>query len=303
MYNQCIKEEFISDLKGKYAAGTIRLYRQLFNKAEETEEVFNKDINEMNFKEARELLKGYPNRSVNMFLINCSMLRTYKSWCLARNIKIEIPNYFSFLNRKDADDYVRTQYIKKKVISYETLLNFEHELLNYQDYVLLVLAFVGVSGKESIEIRELKVSDVHTNYIQLHNRIIKINEKIYSIIKNAINEDVYDAGNGISDAKATQRYIHKNEYVVRLSGVDKNEPVNCQLVKGRIDRMQNYIGNNITVTNIKLSGMVYLAKEIIKQKEIILKDDWIKINRVFGFNEINSVNYWSVTKQKCEPYI
>jgi hypothetical protein len=305
MYNESVKQMFLDSLKGRYTEGTIRLFEQMFKKSERTENMYKKDIYEMNLDECRQVLKSYSNRSVEMFSVNRSRLESYKAWAISEGYDSTLINFFSMLTIADAEEYIDLLAIEDKVISYEQLLEFENDIENYQDYIVLVLPFFAVYGKEAVEIRNFKISDLYPDYIQLETRKVPIDEKIYEIITKTINEEDYSVGNGDPGAgtKATEREINKTEYVVRYSGRTKSGQVNYQLVKGRVDRLKKYLGNNITITNLMLSGKVHVAKQILAEKGSIEKEDWVFINERFGVAPNKSLDYWTVTRARVSRYL
>ena len=56
------------------------------------------------------------------------------------------------------------------------------------------------------------------------------------------------------------------------------------LIKNRVDRLKKYLGD-ITLTKLYFSGQVHLAKQILKQKGKLEKEDWIYINKKSYKNE------------------
>lgn len=300
MYNSEVKELFLNSLEGSYREGTIKQYKNLFNKSAETEEIFDRDIYEMNLEQCKQLLKSYSNRSVDMFEVYCSMLKTYKAWSIKEGYDPSLINFFGMLTVDDAWDYIDRRAISERVTSYEDLLSFEKLVFNPQDLVVLILPFIGVSIEEMLD---LKVKDIHENYIQLPNRQIPIDSKIHNIINEAIEQEDYFVGNGAPSGRITSMTINKTDYVLRRCGQDRFDQPTKPLVKNRINRMKKYLGKNISITNLALSGKVYMAKEIIKQKSEITKDDWMSINERFGVTGDKIYEYWSVTKQRVMPYL
>lgn len=304
MYNKNVKDMFFEEIKDRYAEGTIRIFETTLNKAAETEEILGKDIYEMNFEECKQLLKGYTNRSVDMFNGNRSRLETYKAWCVKEGYDPTLMNFFSMISVTDSDDYIDHLSINNRVISYEELLGFENEIENYQDFVYAVLPFIGVYGKTAQEMIDLEVKDVYETHIELLNRQIPIDDKVYNILINAIEEKDYRLGNGLSTrTNDTERVINPTEWVLRTVGSKKYDKVNYPLVQSKMQRLQKYLGNNINITNLMLSGKVHFAKEILEEKGELTNKDWININKRFGYSDKGSVQYASVTKNRVMKYL
>lgn len=305
MYNGRIKELFLDSLNGKYAKGTIKIYRNILNKSGEIEEIYNKDIANFNAEQCRQLLQSFSNRSREMFAVNRSCLETYESWAISNGHNETLINCFSNITIDNADEYIDHRAIAKKITTYDELLNFEKIVINPQDLLSLVCPFIGAYGKEAKEIINLKVEDLHEDYIQLDNRKLPVDSRIHAIIQDAIDQDEYYVGNGEPDdyVRAPMRVINKTQYILRFVGSTKFEQGSYNLVKGRIDRLKKYCGNNISITNLILSGKVHMAKEIMKEKGEITKEDWMSINERFGITGDKILDYWTVTKEKVMPYL
>lgn len=305
MYNADTKELFLNSLIGRYAEGTIIMYRRILNKAEETEEVYGVDIYDFNLEQCQQLLKSYSNRSKDMFAVNRSILETYSEWCIVEGYNPSRINYFSMITIDNADEYIDHNAIAKKVLTYEDLWELEKMIINPQDFMSLLCPYIGVYGKEAKEMIELKVNDVYEDHIHLKNRDIPIDDLTYAMFQDAINQEEYFTENGepSENTRITTRSINKTEYVIRVTGSTKFEQASYNLIKGRLDRLKKFCGSNLTLTNLMLSGKVHIAKEILKQKGEIMKEDWIEINKRFGATDEKALNYWTVTKERVNPYL
>jgi hypothetical protein len=302
MYNDKIKSLFFNSLKG-YAEGTIRNYKFILNKASETEKMLDKDIYNFTLEECDKLLKSYSNKSLNMVCVNKSCLESYIDFCIYQgHISPFQPNFFKSLSRRDLNRYVDFNTINNKYISYDELRELEEQCVNGQDAVGVRLLFIGVKGEECVELLNLRVKNIREDRIILPHREVMIDENSYSLIQEAINQKVYEKGNGEVNitSKSSHMVINQSEYVLRPSGSSKQGELNYNTFRVRINRVREYFGNPyINIRNIWFSGIIHMLKQIKNKNGVLTNQDYINIHKIYGYNEA----YIYKTIEEVEKYL
>jgi hypothetical protein len=316
MYNREFKERFLEE--SDIEPSTQKTYRFVLEKAEATELNLGKDIYAFTPYECDVLINSFSRRSTQMVSVIISVLKRYMDFCISNNqVEKDYFNYFSTISgQPDFKKYVDKTALENKFITFDGLLEIQKILRNAQDMVQVELLFCGVNGKEGEELLNLKVKDViaekRTNIngvvkiesakIILPNREIPITNRTHGIIVDAVDQTEYYKGNGecISDVKNETMPINRTEYVLRAGGSTKSGKLTYPTLQMRINRIKEFFGNPyLTLTSIWHSGMLYQLSQIKETKGDVTKEDYQKINKLFGYGE----NYWYQSKVRFSPFL
>lgn len=299
MLNQELKERFIKE--SDLVESTQKNFRYILKKGGTTEDEFNKDICEFTPYECDQLLFSFSARSESMVFVLVSCFRQYVDFCKSNNLTRDDFNYFSTITgSENVRSYVDKTVSLKKYITYEELLEMEELCVNAQDAVIPELLFLGIKGEQAAEIRDLEISQIREDKIILPNREIPISDRSYNLILDAYNQRYFIKGNGETDAKSTKMSIPPGNKILRSAGNKATAELGYPTFQLRIIRIKDYFGNPyLTATNIWMSGMIHLAKQIKLEKGELEKEDWIFLNKRFGYGEA----YWSQSKLRISNYI
>lgn len=297
MYNSKLKKRFINECITN--PGSKRNFEYLFKRSEETEQLLNKDVHEMNLNELDNLIKSYTNRTFDMVIVNVTHLREYINFCIREGYVPSRINFLNGLSRKDLTKYIDVEVSNNRYITYEQLKDMEDQCINPQDAIVPRLLFVGLKGEELSELINLKISDVYEDKIILPNREIPIDLSTYELIQDAYNQERYIRGNGELNemAKLSENIINPSEYVIKQNGANKFGAINYVSLRARLNRVRKYFGNpHLKPRNIWVSGMLWHLKQVYDQKGVLDKDDYVRVHRIYGFLE----DYFFKTKEEFE---
>jgi len=286
LFNQKLKERFLS----VYPENTKKAYRHIFKSSKVTESTLNKDVYEFNSDELHKLLSSFNNRSEGVVYVNKSILKQYLDFCIKEGYT-NINYLQGFGGSEDLKKYVDKEALKNKYITHEDLNEMEKIIVNRQDIVIPFLIFEGIKGEDGIELSNLKVSDCNfeTNELSIYvddslNRKIKASYQTMELIKDAIEEKVYEKGNRESEEKSKAHRIIETEYVLRVSGKESiDSKIKTTTIRDRINRIKTkYYNEYITMTNIWYSGMIDMAKKIKEKKGDLLEEDYNEIKKRYN---------------------
>lgn len=298
MYDQELKNRFLEE--GGLSVGTQKTFQYILNKASKTEEDLGSVYN-LNPYGCDQLLYSFSAKSEGVVFVLISCFKQYVDFAKVNNLVNDDFNYFSTLKGLDAVvKYVDKTTELHKYISYDELLELQNLCVNAQDIVIPELLFIGIKGEEAVELLNLKKTDILPNKIILPNREIGITDRTYEIIENAINETVYLKGNGEAVSNAKSDVINPGEFILRPSKPNNYGQLGYAAFQSRVIKIKTYFDNPyLTPTNIWISGMIHLGKQIKSQKSELTKVDFQYINHIFGISE----DSWSQTKLKISRLI
>jgi hypothetical protein len=304
LYNEDLKNKFLNE----YGTGTTIFYKYVFQISHATETQLDKDIYEFNDQQLRSLIGSYKNGSLTAVQSVVSVLKKYLDFCVNHGyIRINLLQDLSGYN--DYIEFVDKTAQKNKYISKAELENIVGHCSNYQDAIIPVLMFYGIKGEDCSEAINLK----HTHINKMENKIyiegrdqwIDVDDFCMDILINAMEETQYNKSNGDENVTMKSRIynIYPTDYVLKVAARDNgNEPIKPINLTSRLNRIKELWGNPyLTLTSIWYSGMLEMAKNIQKEKNIteLEKEDYIKINERFGF----SAGYWHVSKQRLQEML
>lgn len=315
-----IKKEWLETQK----KSTRSFYAYVLSKADEYEKEIGKSIFDFNIEDRDELLLiKFKNKTPWAFQSNLTPLKKYVDFCIMKKLVRSNENRFATILTADYGKYVNIQAMENSYIPQSECREWQKQLVNYQDKLLLELPSLGVRGRTEKgntleELINLKVEDVKWNekVLYLINndgdlRRLKIDDYTLDLIKKTINERLYIFNNGFRKKKNEGVYektekglpINETEYVFRVPGKNKFEKADDKLFASRINRMQNWLGKPyLTISNLYFSAMIDYAKKLKEEKGDLTKEDYIRINERFQFGETGE-KYIYKTQELVNMYI
>lgn len=296
LFNAKEKEMFISEMMedGSISQETAKSYRRIFVIVSGLEDALKKDISKFTFEELETVLYSFKANNRNTVESYARIISSYLKWAVVKGI-IE-DNLLGELRPNDFNKYLTNE---ESYFTEKQLRRWEEHLANYQDAVILRLLFIGVSGKQMSEIRNLKRSDIDRDNkrIKLINTLkadenglpIKFTERYidvddehtFDLIEGALNIKTYTKRNGeVAEGNEVRSLgvleLVENDYVVRTS-ITKTDnysyPVDKFVVYRRIRMISEVLGiEDLTTKLVQRCGMIYTASKLVKNDEVTLDD-------------------------------
>ena len=321
MFN--IDREIKEDYLESKPTGTANSNKFVLKKVDDYESKENKAVYMMSHGEIREMISIiFRNSSENDILKNASIIRKYIDFCIEKNIVPHMENRLATFNRKEARKFVSKNALDYKYITPEEKLEYMNLLKNDQDKALIEAFYVGIRGRTVIggtleEIINLQIdensSEFKNNFITLvrnngESRTIWISDFTKDILLKAKNQEFYTSNNGV-ETEAIRGGIRNlqinkvDNYVFRIPIKTKFETFNSILVNSRMQRIQQWVGNEyLTVHSLYMSGMITKALDIIKEKGEISIVDYDNICEQYGYRTGDD-SRWMVLKDIVSYYI
>jgi site-specific recombinase XerD len=297
MYNEEVKETFLQYLIDEegYTDETVHVFRFVFYKSYDVEDILQKDMYDFNMSELKQVLLNANKSTLNSVRAFASMMKKYIDWAIRTGLTNSNINQMDMFTTKDYEECIDKS--KKLFISEDELIEIEDQLVNYQDKVILRLLFEGANGYEVSELINLKKYDIDyaNKRLRLYDdkngeRFITVSDRCLDIIERAIDEKKYYARNGdktSAHGKSEYEYFEtdhviKNVLTGRTKGAaDKNVIYRRMYMIKEIFDMPY-----LTIKNIWRSGMIKMAVDLYKEEGELTNKQLAKIAEQFGLGKI-----------------
>lgn len=298
LFNAQDKELFIKEMidSGSISDVTAKSYYRILTNTATIEKQLKKDVSKFDLEELEKILFGFKANNRNTVESYARILSSYLNWSVERGLSKENP--LANLKPDDFNKYLTNQ---EEYFTEKQIRRWEERLENYQDAVILRLLYLGVSGRQLSEIRNLKIGDVDrenkrlkltntlkedenglpTKFTERYLDIDVDDEHTFDLIEGAFKINTYMKRNGEVSEGGESRSIGnlelvRNDFIVR-SSITKTDnysyPVDKFVIYRRVAMISEVFGiNDLTTKLIQRSGMIYYANKLIQEEELTLDD-------------------------------
>lgn len=264
------KLNFLEAAKIDYSVGTLKTIQTLFHKVEKFEELFNKDLYDFNTVELTTFLASLRSSKKTVISSNVSRIRAYTDYAKKNSLTtITVPGV-DLISNNDFDEILFHAKYEGKFVTYNELFNIVDKLKNYQDKVILVLAWNGIMGEGYKDMLSLKSTQFSykTATIKLPNAKVKLDDRSCDIINRAISECkylTYKDGKDFKTLNDDSPYIIKGRKYDNYTG-EINPPLKENAIKRRMMMFKKILGvQYISNKSIWLSGISWRLISIEKE--------------------------------------
>ncbi|WP_340018406.1 hypothetical protein [Paenibacillus sp. FSL H3-0457] len=295
-YNSSVKERY---LKNQSEAAKIS-YGRVLKRASSIEGKLGRDLYDFNLNEIKQVLFLLKSTKMTTITATGIIILNYIRWAIEQDLRVDNINP---LDAVSSDEFYK-QFLdtsEPSLFHHDNIMKWVKNCINHQDKLTILGIFEGVYGRQYNELLTLKMervrevsSDPLSYEVELFNetsegnkesRIIPISNELYNIMRTANNEEVNFKNNGLDfeGMRNNKNYLTKTDYIVRgaadaRTGVEGNVPAASALINRRIKKISElYQVPTLTPTNIRNSGMLYMAHELYKASGKLGKEEYYAI--------------------------
>jgi site-specific recombinase XerD len=288
LYNGEIKTNYLNE---KYAVQTIKTLLRIFKISSKKEHELKKDIYAFSREELRLLLYLYMPKKLNSSIQNGTIIGNYIDWAIENG-------YTEGVNPLDGvfTDWYH-QFVNKRIKQYfsENELNtFIDGCINKQDAVTLSLFMEGLTGLEMINLQEKDIDfencELKVNVKNKAERTIKVSENCIKLCEMALKEKIYYKANGKinGNTKSATTNLVTNNYVLKssITRTLNTGQAAINIVFRRITTLSKYFDRaHLQPRNISYSGMLMMARNLMKRDGVLAKDQYNEICTQFNLSK------------------
>lgn len=257
------KSKFLDAAKANYSEGSLKTIQTLFHKAQRFEVLFKKDLYDFSLPELKTFLTSLRSSKKTVISSNVSRIRAYTDYAKENGLITTSSPGIDQIKNTDFDEILFRAKYEGKFVTYNELFSIIDKLKNYQDKVILVLAWNGIMGegyKDMLTLKSTQFCYKNSTLKLNNNQRIKLDGKSSAIIFNAINECkylTYKDGKEFKTLNEDSPYIIKGRKYDTYTG-EVNPPLKENAIKRRMMMYKKILGvQYISNKSIWLSGIAW----------------------------------------------
>ena len=303
-----MKEYINNEFKQKYIKemSTIseNFTRNIFNKSDDLEKYYNKDVCNFTLSEIKNLLLTLNSTSTEYLRVVTSVLRKYTEFMMINNMSIDNLNHYDLVDTNVLMRCVNKQVVENKYISREQLLSYINNLPNPSDAWCMLAIYEGIKGDNFSNVTLSKgIFDYDNETIKLYDgSVFKPSRELFNIAVDSYETYEYEGlrNLGSNNMRLMGDEIFKVRDNVMFDYDDKKKSYNRLLARIRL--IKNYLDVSvISIPRIQISGMVYQFKCIMEREnktydELFDTPEFLEIRKKFGYEKYVKSRLWSTIK-------
>ncbi|WP_339193938.1 hypothetical protein MKY95_19275 [Paenibacillus sp. FSL P4-0176] len=308
-FNPLQKERYLKD----QTESTKIAYKRILLRASKIENKLGKDLYDFNLSEIGQLLYILKATKLSTVMHSGNIIQNYIRWAIAQDLRVD--------NINPLDAVASGEYYKQfldtsepNIFHHKDILKWVKNCMNYQDKIAILAIYEGIYGRQYSELLTLKMSRVKeisenppAYEVDLVNetldgneiRTIPISNDLYNIMRIANTEEVNYKNNGLTfdGMRNNKNYLTKTDYVVRAAEdartrAQGNTPAAPALINRRIKKIAElYQVPTLTPTNIRNSGMLYMAHNLLEERNKLEKEEYALVCERYNVGRTKDGDY------------
>lgn len=272
LYNEKRKMTYIELAKDRNVQ-LEKIMIKRFSDSYDKEKSLNKDICEWTSSEIIDFYQSKVLTSLESLIVMHGQYHDYARWCLNNHMIADNQNHFSEIDREILNEKcVNIGFLMAGIVTRKELLNLlqkceqQGSIQNAYEQFLILGFFEGIGGKNYSDFRDLDMSCIHGDSIQLPNRTLKISPELIHYAQKAADEYVYyPYGNLIEEQpfNADDKRIIKDRPILR-------NPTSLPAYRHRLAVNLNRIAANcdspvFSANMLAESGRLQMIKDLMRK--------------------------------------
>lgn len=304
MFNALAKQDYI-ELNPNNNLNFDKVMTNYFNRAEETELRFEKDLSQFTTPEIIAMYKSFCTPSLDMLIVINNQFLNYTNWYMKHIENIDNQNHYREMRSDILINCVSYAGFNSNILSREVLLALIKDFTNPYEQFLYLAIFEGVKGEQMSDFFNLKVSDfiLDKKMLQLSNRVISVSSKLIHYAQQASDEyQMYNIyGEPVSRGKlleADDRIIKCSKEVGFETDISERTRVIYRIM--RKSKRYDFVPKTISITSLIESGRIDWIRGQMKKYEIsaeqVLRDHKAEMENKYG--SVPSIPKWLMKYEK-----
>ncbi len=251
----------------------------IFKKAKSIEEATGKNIFEFGQKEIDMLLPILGNKSRETIHYRCGLIDKYCKWVYKAKICKMENKLFSVNNIKSMTiKIIPITTIRRKYFCQSKIMEFLDKLTDVSNQFILYSIFIGISGKDFMDLCNLKMDDIDKEkmvaHLRLSNRDQEIDYLFDELAEKTNRQEYYNPGdNDVTYENLFTKYKN-NGYIIKIPRQKEEKlPAQKNFIESRLKVIKKQTGNQyISKPTLERSGLLYFIRCKCSEYEISFND-------------------------------
>ena len=267
-----------------------RYWELVFEKSEQLEEMYNKDLYNFTKKEIIGFYKYLDSKSLDYLMVMNLNLIKYAQWALQETLIVDGQNHFAEITNNELSECVNKFGINESIITKERLSELLNKIHAAKEKFIIIALFEGIKGVKYQEIVHANIKDINItkNTMKLcTGRTVEVSNDLIRIAKEADAEVEYISPKG-------KKYTLYGEPggLCKYVRQDISEENRGDVVGKTIRNVLDTIGASkyITINSIFTSGLIHKINQFAERdgssaEEVLSNPDHIKyLENQYGWN-------------------
>lgn len=298
MFNALTKKDYI-ELNPNNNLHFDRVMTNYFNRAEETESRFKKDLSQFTTPEIIAMYKSFCTSSLDMLIVINNQFLNYTNWYMKNINNIDNQNHYREMRSDILLHCISYAGFNSNILSRDQLLSMIVDFANPYEQFLYLGIFEGIKGEQMSDFFDLKVSDfiLDKKMLQLSGRVISVSSKLIHYAEQSSNE--YQMYNIYGEPVSRGKLLDADDRIIKCSKevgfeTDTSERVNIIYRIMRKSKRYDFVPKTISITSLFESGRIDWIITHMKKYEIsaeqVLRD--YKAEMEIKYGPIPSIPKW-----------
>ena len=302
MFNESVKLDYIQ-YNPNNNLNFERVMTNYFNRAEESELRYGKDLGSFTSAEIMGMYKSFCTPSLSMLVVINNQFLNYANWYLKKVNRGDNQNHY----REMRDDILlrcvfRTPY-SSNILTRDELMSLIKDFANPYEQFLYLALFEGVKGEQMSDFFDLRVSDFDSKKktLQLPGREIEIVPELIHYAEESADEYIIYNINGEPTRRG--RFLEEDDRIIKCSKsvgfeTDKEERTRIVYRMMRKTKRYDFVPRVLSITSLMESGRVdWITQRLNGSVEDTIRNNKTELENKYGV--IPSIPKWLL---KYESY-
>lgn len=290
MFNAKVKQDYI-ELNPNNNVNFEKVMLNYFNRVEETEKRFGKDLGVFTTSEIIAMYKSLCTPSLDMLNVINNQFLNYTNWYMRNVENKDNQNHYREMSTDVLLSCISYAGFNSNILTRNELLGIIREFANPYEQFLYLALFEGVKGEQFSDFDNLKLTDFKRDkkVLQLSNRTIPVSTELIHYAEEATTE--YQMYNISGDPVRRGKLLAADDRIIKCPeevGFESNRSDRLRLIYRIIRKTKRYdfVPPTISITSLIESGRINWVRERMKEKEIsaeeVLRSCKDEMDNIYG---------------------
>ena len=272
MFNAGIKQDYIL-LNPNNNVNFDKVMLNYFNRVEDTEKRFGKDLGAFTASEIIAMYKSLCTPSLDMLNVINNQFLNYTNWYMANVENKDHQNHYREMTTDILLNCVSYAGFNSNILTRNELLGIIREFANPYEQFLYLALFEGIKGEQFSDFYNLRISDFNRRQkvLQLSDRTIPVSSELIHYAEEATTE--YQMYNINGEPVRRGKLLASDDRILKCPdevGMESNTLERVRLIYRIIRKSKRYdfVPRTISITSLMESGRINWVKGIMKEREL-----------------------------------
>ncbi len=272
MFNAETKQDYIV-LNPNNNVHFERVMHNYFDRVEDTEKRFGKDLGAFTVSEIIAMYKSLCTPSLDMLNVINNQFLNYTNWYMRNVENKDNQNHYREISTDVLLSCISYAGFNSNILTRDELLAIIRDFANPYEQFLYLALFEGIKGEQFSDFDDLKLTDFNKKQkvVQLSNRTVPVSSELIHYAEDAATE--YQMYNINGEPVRRGKLLATDDRIIKCPdevGMETERSDRIRLIYRIIRKTKRYdfVPTTISITSLIESGRINWVRERMKEKEM-----------------------------------